>query len=463
MGFNPVSFGLNLFQLIQADQLDDFELEKLQIQRLQQVFKYAIEHSPFYRRKYQGIAGDTIPLKDLPPVTKQELMSNFDDWVTDSEIRFLEVKNFISKPANIAKPYLEKYTVWESSGSTNTPGIFLVSDEAMSIYDALEFSRKSTFLKIHQCLNSFALSDRVAFVGVNSGHFASIVSFERMRANNAYLQDCFKSFSILDTRKSLIQQLNEYVPNILVTYPTAALALANAKERGDLKIELSEILTGGENLTESMKNYIQNVFQCKVINSYGASEFLPIAWECDKGELHVNADWVILEPVDEKRRPVADGVMSHTTLLTNLANFTQPLIRYDLGDSVAINHCTCSCGCRLPTIRLQGRGDDVLKLKDAKGKWIELLPLAITTVLEHEVGVFDFQITQDGSNSLCINLPLTRHDGRQVMQGCKKVLANYLHSQGVSSVEIKEVYDAQIVSGRSGKVKRILLVSSKHK
>ena len=456
MGFNPVSFGFNLFQLIQADQLDESELQNLQMQRLQLIFKYAIEKSSFYRHKYHGITGHTVQLKDLPPVSKRELMSNFDDWVTDSEIHFSDVKNFISNPANIAKPYLDKYTVWESSGSTNMPGIFLVSDEAMSIYDALEFSRKSTFLKIHQCLNSLVLSDRVAFVGVNSGHFASIVSFERMRANNPYLQDCFKSFSILATRSSLIQDLNEYSPNILVTYPTAALAMANAKERGDLKFELSEILTGGENLTESAKNYIQNIFQCKVINSYGASEFLPIAWECDKGELHVNADWVILEPVNEKKRPVPDGVMSHTTLLTNLANFTQPLLRYDLGDSVAINRNVCACGCRLPTIHLRGRGDDVLKFKDGKGRYVEILPLAITTVLEQEVGIFDFQITQDGSNSLRINLAMTRHDGRPLMQRCKKALANYLNSQAVSSVEIKEIYDAPFIYGRSGKIKRVL-------
>jgi phenylacetate-CoA ligase len=48
-----------------------------------------------------------------------------------------------------------------------------------------------------------------------------------------------------------------------------------------------------------MRSCIEQAFGATVRNSYGASEFLPIAWECTHGRLHVNADWVILEPVDE--------------------------------------------------------------------------------------------------------------------------------------------------------------------
>ena len=43
---------------------------------------------------------------------------------------------------------------------------------------------------------------------------------------------------------------------------------------------------------------------------------------------------MILEPVDRDYRPTPPGELSHTVLLTNLANAVQPIIRYDLGDSV---------------------------------------------------------------------------------------------------------------------------------
>ena len=61
-----------------------------------------------------------------------------------------------------------------------------------------------------------------------------------------------------------------------------------------------------------------------------------------RGSMHLNADWVILEPVDRAYRPVPPGVMSHTVLLTNLANRVQPIIRYDLGDSVVIEPDPCA-------------------------------------------------------------------------------------------------------------------------
>ena len=456
MTLNPITFGFNLFGLAQADQMNQHDLEQIQRQRFQDIFRYAVEHSSFYQNKYKGKSSSGVVIDDLPIVTKKELMAHFNDWVTDPEIKLSSLKKFISDPVNIAKPYLEKYIVWESSGSSGIPGIFLQSTDAMSTYDALEYSRKSTWQKIHQCLDPLCLSDRVAFVGVNSGHFASIVSFKRMIQSNSYLGGRFKSFSILDSHRKLIDQLNDFQPTILVTYPTAAISLAHAQKNGDLSLNLSEVLTGGENLTLTMRKHLKDIFSCKIINSYGASEFLPIAWECDAGRMHINADWVILEPVDENYLPVVDGKLSYTTLLTNLANYVQPLIRYDLGDSVRINKKNCSCGCHLPTIDLQGRGDDILKMRNKKGEWVDLLPLAISTILEDELGIFDFQIKQEKTGQLIIFLSLSQKEGQLLMTKCKNSLNHYLSQQGLPPHKFIEKYDAQMTLGRSGKIKRIL-------
>ena len=52
--------------------------------------------------------------------------------------------------------------------------------------------------------------------------------------------------------------------------------------------------------------------------------------------------------------------LSHSTLLTNLANHVQPLIRYDLGDQILLRRDPCACGSTLPVIEVQGRQDDAL-------------------------------------------------------------------------------------------------------
>ena len=85
---------------------------------------------------------------------------------------------------------------------------------------------------------------------------------------------------------------------------------------------------------------------------FAASEFQAIAIECEQEWLHVNSDWVILEPVGVDHQPTPLGEPSHTVLLTNLANRVQPLIRYDLGDSVLARPDPCPCGNPLPAIRV---------------------------------------------------------------------------------------------------------------
>ena len=137
-------------------------------------------------------------------------------------------------------------------------------------------------------------------------------------------------------------------PTVIATYPTTALMLAEETRAGRLRIAPAEIWTGGETLTPAMRRFVEESFGCRVGNSYGASEFLAIGAECRCGQMHLNEDWVILESVDEHLAPVPDGEPGHTTLLTNLANHVQPLIRYDLGDRVTLHREPCACGSALP-------------------------------------------------------------------------------------------------------------------
>jgi phenylacetate-coenzyme A ligase PaaK-like adenylate-forming protein len=78
------------------------------------------------------------------------------------------------------------------------------------------------------------------------------------------------------------------------------------------------------------------------------------------GGAHVNADWAIMEVVDEEYRPVPDGTPGQKVLITNLANGVQPFIRYEVGDVVTMADTPCRCGSRLPRIaRIEGRAADV--------------------------------------------------------------------------------------------------------
>ena len=214
--------------------------------------------------------------------------------------------------------------------------------------------------------------------------------------------------------------------------------------------------TGGETLSPTVRAHIEQGLDCTVRNSYGASEFFTMGWECAHGHMHLNADWVILEPVDEHQRPVPPGQPSCSVLLTNLANTVQPLIRYDLGDQVTLQAGRCGCGSPLPVIQVQGRQDDVLQMAGRGGRPVTLLPMALSTVLEDDAGVFDFYLRQQDDHTLVLRLPATGEAGQAAMDRSCTALKAFARAQGVARLRVVQELGQPVPRGRSGKACRIV-------
>ena len=426
-----------------------------QKERLARLLAVALQGSRFYRDHLRGVLPGSTSLQALPVVSKHLLMANFDDWVTDPQLKLAEISTFTSDPARIAEPYLGKYLLWESSGTSNQPGVFVQDAQALAVYDALEALRPGTAPLISG-LTPWSRRQRMAFVGAIGGHFASVVSVQRLRQLNPWLARDLQCFSILQPARALVDELNAFAPDVIATYPTAATLLAQEASRGSLHNVLDAVWTGGETLSLAVRYRVSQALGCPVRNSYGASEFMSMAWECRCGNLHVNADWVILEPVDDKGQPTPLGQPSHTTLLSNLANHVQPLIRYDLGDQLIWHPEPCACGSALPVIEVQGRLDDALLMAGPQGQMVTLLPLALTTVLEEEAGVFDFQLRQRNANTLVLRLDLPEAQAHAAATRCRQALSRFAQQQGVSPIHILTEFGTAIPRGRSGKALRVL-------
>jgi phenylacetate-coenzyme A ligase PaaK-like adenylate-forming protein len=300
------------------------------------------------------------------------------------------------------------------------------------------------------------LTERIAFIGATSGHFASIVTMQRLRQLNPWMAQCLRCFSILQPTSALVDELNAFAPTVIATYPTVAALLAELVCRGALHFVPKEIWTGGETLSAALRRRLQTTLRCTVRNSYGASEFMSIGWECRSGKMHANTDWVILEPVDERGQPVPAGHASYSTLLTNLANHVQPLIRYDLGDQITVHPEPCECGSSLPMIEVQGRRDDPLVMAGRDGKPVTLLPLALTTVLEDEAAVFDFQLIQRDDRTLVLRIDLHGAPAEATAARCRTVLQNFAVTQGVVLIRVLVELGQAGPKGRSGKAQRVV-------
>ncbi|HJV61371.1 MAG TPA: AMP-binding protein [Albitalea sp.] len=437
-------------------------LKRLQTQRLAALLQAAQQRSPLYREVIGRRDPQRLALHELPVMTKPELMQRFDDWVGDRRLRLADLRRFMADPARVGHEHLGEYLVWESSGSGGQPGVFVQDAHAMAVYDALEALRRPQLQPLRRLVDPFYAAERMAFVGATNGHFAATASVQRLRRLNPWLAAGMHSLSFLQPARDLVAELNALRPTVLATYPTAALMLAEEAAAGRLRIGLKEVWTGGEALTDAMRGVIGRSFGCPVAQSYGASEFMSMASECRCGMLHLNSDWLILESVDEQGRPVSEGQAGFTTLLTNLANAVQPVIRYDLGDRVTMHSAPCRCGSWLPVIEVQGRVDDSVVLRDGEGQSVRLLPLALTTVLEDEAGVFDFQLVQQGEQALLLRLAAGGADGSRQLRRARGVLSRYLRAQGLPRIALEAHCGQPGVRGRSGKVQRVVALAHPH-
>jgi len=447
-------FGLELPSVLWANQLNRSSLDLIQKARLNNFIRYSVSRTPVYERMVQSYKKGCNSDGSVLHVTKSDLMARFNEWVLDKDVQISQVKRFLAKPSCIASLYLNRYYLWESSGSSGIPGIFVQDSRAMAIYDALEWGRLSLSDFVRLRINPFAMNKRIAFIGVLNGHFASAVSFMRCRMPSVKINNPMRAFSISLPVDQLVKSLNAFKPDIIATYPSMAVELVSQAVSGRLHITPSNLLLGGEMLGDVSRLAIQNAFGCQIQNQYGASEFLPMAWECTFKHLHVNSDWLILEPVDRNYRLVKDGEMPFTTLITNLANYVQPIYRYDIGDQIIFNQEQCRCASNFPRIEVIGRKDDVIRILDENGDYVTLLPLTLSTIIEQS-GIYDFQIHYHSPNKLTIQLVKKPSNSAPQIQKSVSQLKKYLRSIGLEHVHLEIEMVSILNGGRSGKVKRI--------
>lgn len=433
-------------------------LEARRAHRLRRLLAAAAQRSPLYGRILRGRDLSRLRLQDLPVMHKGELMRDFDRWVADPGLRLAALRRFVEDGRRIADAFHGRYVVWESSGSSGEPGIFVQDAPAMAVNDALEAARRPLLHPLLRLWDPWALSERIAFVGATGGHFASTVSIERLRRLNPLLADRLRGISFLQPLEAIVAALEAFAPTVLATYPSAAMLLAQERRAGRLRLPLREVWTGGEDLSETGRRFIEDAFGGRVAHSYGASEFLSLASQCALGHLHLNSDWAILEVVDAQGRPVPPGAgAGATTLLTNLANQVQPLIRYDLGDRVAVQAAACACGSCLPVIEVQGRSDDTLRLQGRPGHGtVDVLPLALSTVLEEQAGLYDFQLVQQGPRDLLLRTGLQGTEGDEALHRARQALGDFLRTQGAGGIRIACRGGEAARPLRSGKAPRVV-------
>jgi phenylacetate-CoA ligase len=159
-----------------------------------------------------------------------------------------------------------------------------------------------------------------------------------------------------------ISKLQDFKPTYFYGYVSMIRQLAEYVERNKLVVDFQPmaIITTAEVLNQADRDIIERVFKCKVYNEYGCGEVGTIAHECSSGSLHLTSENIILEVVDENGNSVPPGKQGEI-VVTDLVNYSMPLIRYKLKDYGEVDIKACDCGVKLPCLKkIYGREYDYL-------------------------------------------------------------------------------------------------------
>ena len=133
------------------------------------------------------------------------------------------------------------------------------------------------------------------------------------------------------------------------------------QEAGRLRLDVESVCTSSEPLSPALRERIERAFGVRAYDFYATTEGL-YGHECSEGSMHLFDDMCIAENVDEDYRPVPVGEVGSRLLVTNLFNRTQPLIRFEVTDLVAVEPEPAAVGGTLtasPVARGPGGGGPV--------------------------------------------------------------------------------------------------------
>ena len=361
-------------------------------------------------------------------------MEQFDDLVTDRAIHLEAVRAFAGERLD-GRLFLDRYRVTATSGSSGHPGFFLFDEpEWLTI------------------MASFARGQEWSGARINLAHrrkMATVASISpwHMSSQVAATAQTWWTPSIRlpasDTLESIVQRLNVWQPDILIGYASMDRILAEEQIAGRLHIHPAKAFASSELLTDDTRRRVKTAWGDEPFNQYVATETADIAaerWECRR--MHLFEDLVIAEIVDEAYLPVPPGTFGAKVLVTTLFSRTQPLIRYELNDSIRLSTETCSSGHVFGIIDgIQGRVEDTLRLPALAGGRTAVEPLVFSRIMDI-MPVTSWQVAQEDDDGLTVWLTAPRPGfaGETLVSQLNRTLAEqglrvpYIHVQVVAAI-----------------------------
>jgi len=341
--------------------------------RLAALVRYAAEEVPYYRQLFRerGLSPSQVQtseeLSHLPVLSKTEIL-RYEDQL-------------------IAPSYSGRTFKRKTGGSTGMTLHFLKDADSLARNDAI----------MHRCYRWYGID-----IGDRQVRFWGVPVTPDLRRRES-LKDLLlnririSAFDITESScRDSMRRIKRFRPHYFYGYTTAiyGFCLIASRLGMDLnELNLKAVICTAEKMYPHHTSLLQQVFRCPVVNEYGSTENGIIAFQCRKGRMHLMADHLIVEFLDESDRPVTAGQQGRI-VITDLSSYAMPMIRYDIGDIGSPSDESCSCGVTLPVMNIvEGRKEDFIRTADGKLVHAAYLCYTLKDDAVHEFKMYQRSLT----------------------------------------------------------------------
>lgn len=380
-------------ELENSQWLSPAEIRELQREKLSRLLQHAWDNVPFYRNRFDGAGVDVRntdspgELKKLPLLSKQEIREAGEKMI------------WHAAPGGLSRR--------STGGSSGEPLTFHL-DRRRAAYD------QAARIRTHR------------WFGVGLGECEVLLwgsPIEMSGTDRARgVRDWFLNQHLLDAFRMSEARMDRYLedwdrlrPAALYGYPSSIALFvrhARARNRAVDRSRLRAVFVTGEVCYPQDRELIEEYFGVPVADGYGSREAGFIAHQCPHGGMHVTAENVIVEILQDGKE--AETGESGEIVVTHLDAYGMPFIRYRTGDVGRLLPGRCRCGRGLPLMDVvQGRSTDFLLLPDGTIKHA----LSIIYPLREMVGVGKFRVLQNEDLSVSVEVVAERTASAITVEG----------------------------------------------
>jgi len=415
------------------------QIQQLQLDRLKVFLQVIGETVPYYQSLFQRLQFNPLDLSGLEHLQRLPLLD----------------KKTIRENTEAMKSCLaNKLQKFNTGGSSGAPLIFFLGTERVS-HDVAAKRRATRWWDVDIGDNEMVIWGSPIELG----------SQDRIRL----LRDKLFRTKLLPAFDMSTENLNRFVdqiqrqkPKMLFGYPSSLALIADHADSIGTRLDnlgIKVAFVTSERLYDEQRGRIERVFSCPVANGYGGRDAGFIAHECPEGSMHITAEDIIVEIVDQQGNVLPPGE-SGEIVVTHLYTSEFPFVRYRTGDVGVLGTEACRCGRGLPVLAsLEGRTTDFITAADGT----VMHGLALIYVMRDLAEIDEFRISQESLQHTHIQVALRSSESARSdtdMSQQQNQLSEHIEEQFKrrlgSEVRISVEFVAQIPRERSGKFRYVV-------